>query len=97
MQGKISQFLEETYLQWIGIGFAISLLIWVAMRIRAHFRDESDDATDNHLLLNQFRDLYREGDLTDEEYRKLKSRISTSDDATEENRSSGSEGPPPTS
>lgn len=75
MNLRLLDFFKETYLQWIALIFAISFLIWGAMRIRAYFLEESDTTDDNHRLLNQFRDLQTQGDLTDEEYRKLKSRI----------------------
>lgn len=75
MSGLISDFVKQTYLQWIGLGIAISVLIWVAVRIRAYFRDEADEADDKHRLLQQFRELHTEGELTEEEYRKLKSRL----------------------
>ncbi len=55
--------------------FAISLLVWGAMRIRAYFLEESDTTDDNHKLLNQLREMKTEGELAEEEYRKLKSRI----------------------
>lgn len=83
MDISLVEFLRETYLQWIGLIFAISLLIWGAVRIRAYFLEESDAADDNHLLLNKFRDLKSEGELSDEEYRKLKSRINLQDEPVE--------------
>ena len=77
---QLLDFLRETYLQWIALIFAISLLIWGAVRIRTYFLEESDTTDDNHLLLNQFRDLQTQGELTDEEYRKLKSRMNLLDE-----------------
>jgi len=75
MNFELLDFCKATYLQWIALIFAISLLIWGTVRIRAYFLEESDTTDDNHRLLNQFRDLQTQGELTDEEYRKLKSRM----------------------
>jgi len=50
-------------------------MIWLALRIRAYFLEESDTTDDNYRLLNQLRDLKTQGELPEEEYRKLKSRI----------------------
>jgi hypothetical protein len=92
MDKDVFQFFRESYLQWIALVFAISLLIWGALRIRAHFLEESDEAMDNHLLLNKFRDLKSEGELSDEEYRKLKSRINLQDHPVEEARRESADG-----
>jgi hypothetical protein len=81
MRNELFDFFQESYLQWIGLGIAISFLIWGALRIRAHFRDESDESIDNHLLLQQFRELRSQGDLSEEEFRKLKSQINAESDS----------------
>jgi hypothetical protein len=94
MDNQLIKFFQESYLQWIALIFAISLLIWGALRIRAHFLEESDAAIDNHLLLNKFRDLKSEGELTEEEYRKLKSRINLQDEPVEEARRESADGSP---
>ena len=75
MNTNLITFFKESYLQWIALIFAISLLIWGAMRIRAYFLEESDTTDDNHKLLKQLREMKTEGEIADEEYRKLKSRI----------------------
>ncbi len=75
MDFSLTEFIRETYLQWIALVFAISFLIWGAMRIRAYFLEESDTTNDNHLLLHQFRELQTQGEVSEEEYRKLKSRV----------------------
>lgn len=86
MSNEILDFFKETYLQWIGLGIAISLLIWGALRIRAHFRDESDASGDNHLLLSQFRELRSKGELSEEEFRKLKSQVVAEDKSSQDVR-----------
>ena len=92
MSNDLTRFIHASYLQWIALVFAISLLIWGALRIRAHFLEESDAAIDNHLLLNKFRDLKSEGELTDEEYRKLKSRINSQEEPAAKGRRESDEG-----
>jgi hypothetical protein len=94
MNNDVFLFFRESYLQWIALIFAISLLIWGALRIRAHFLEESDAAMDNHLLLNKFRDLKSEGELSEEEYRKLKSRIDLQVEPVEEARRESADGSP---
>jgi hypothetical protein len=75
MNFNLISFLRESYLQWITLIFAISLLIWGALRIRAYFLEESDTTDDNYQLLKQLREMKTQGELQDTEYRKLKSRI----------------------
>ena len=75
MNSEILRFFNESYLQWIALIFAISLMIWGAMRIRAYFLEESNTIDDNYRLLNELRDLKTQGQLPEEEYRKVKSRI----------------------
>ncbi|MCA9018498.1 MAG: hypothetical protein KDA74_00005 [Planctomycetaceae bacterium] len=50
----------------IGIGIVIIL------RVRTRFRDDSDPAASDRVMLSQLGDLHREGDLTEEEYRSIK-------------------------
>lgn len=58
---------------------AIGILIWGVMRIRAHFLEETDEGGECELLLLELRELKQKGELTEEEFRKLKSQYTTGD------------------
>lgn len=59
----------------LGLLALILFAIWMIVRIRERFRDREDHAATPHQLLMQYREMQREGDLTDEEYRSIKSRL----------------------
>ncbi|HVV99926.1 MAG TPA: hypothetical protein VHB77_06285 [Planctomycetaceae bacterium] len=54
---------------------ALTVLIWAGLRIRAWFHEESGPAEAMHEMLVQYRELQREGKLTEEEYRSIKRRL----------------------
>ena len=54
-----------------GIGVLAVLIYW----IRVWLRDSDDSAGSTHELLAEYRELNRRGELTDEEYRIIKSRM----------------------
>ena len=63
-------------LGWLfGLVFALALLFWLIFQIRAWFSGDDDPADGDHELLASIRELQREGDLTDDEYRSIKSRL----------------------
>jgi len=72
------KLLDASLEQWIGFGAAlvgVFILIWLVVRVRSRYREDEDPAGDAHEMLLQFRDLHRHGDLTDEEFRSIKSRL----------------------
>lgn len=52
-----------------------ALLVWWTLRIRAWFRDDAGDSESPVDLLAQMRELQREGGLSEEEYRLIKTRL----------------------
>lgn len=57
------------------VAFVTGLSIWLVFHLRARFREDSG-RTDNELeMLTQFRELRQQGELTEEEYRLIKSRL----------------------
>ena len=54
---------------------ALTVLIWAGLRIRAWFHEETGPAEALHEMLVQYRELHREGKLTEEEYRSIKRRL----------------------
>lgn len=53
----------------------VSVLIWLTFRIRAWFRDDDAGTGRNNDLLTDLRELQREGGLSEEEFRLIKSRL----------------------
>ena len=52
-----------------------ALLVWSAFKLRAWYREDTGPADDRHELLVLFKDIQRQGDLTDEEYRSIRGRL----------------------
>jgi hypothetical protein len=59
----------------VGVVIAAGVSIWVVMRLRAWFREDAGRADDKLEMLTQFRDLHQQGELTEDEYRLIKSRL----------------------
>ena len=75
---SLDQLYEEFFdslWQLLGLGAVIALGIMIMFWIRSRFRDDADSDTDPHSMLTQIRELRREGELTDEEYRSIKGRL----------------------
>jgi len=79
MQGQFLQKLLESLPSLIGLAVAITLLVWAIVRIRTYFREEADAAGTDEFLLSNLRELKQKGDLSEEEFRKLKSQFNTRD------------------
>ena len=60
---------------FFGLILAILVMVWLIMQIRAWLTEDDDPAASDHQLLASIRDLNREGDLTDDEYRSIKSQL----------------------
>ena len=66
---------------------SVLALAWLLYRLRTRFRGREDPAEHDRRLMMQMGELHRQGGLSDEEFRSIKSRlIETVDDST---RSSG--------
>lgn len=72
----------------VGTGLCLlvvfGVICWALFRLRAYWRDGADHDASAHEMLAQFRDSQREGVLTPEEYRLIKSRLSHRDRAATE-------------
>ena len=55
--------------------FAVCLGIWSIFQLRAWFREDSGRADDNLKMLTQFRELHRQGGISEDEYRLIKGRL----------------------
>jgi len=72
---KISNALNSSILPWIGLVVAILILAGVVHWIRTRYWDGDGPADGSDLILHQMKNLNRQGDLTDEEYRSIKSQV----------------------
>lgn len=75
MQSSLWELLESSLPVLIGLVVSIFLLIWAVIRVRSWFRDGEDPIAQPHEMLLHFRDLHRQGSLSESEYRSIKSRL----------------------
>ena len=68
---------EMPGLMGIGAGLVVALLAlaWVAVRMRAWYYEDDDPAGEADQMLSEIREIYQEGDLSEEEFRSIKSRL----------------------
>jgi len=69
------ELLRESAWTWIGLIFAIVVLAWIVVRVRAVFHSDDDPAENANQILSEIREMYEEGKLSDEEFRSIKSRL----------------------
>ena len=74
-QSYFWKILEASALGWVFLFVCILILGWAVFRVRSWFREGEDPDAHKHQMLMQFRDLHREGSLSDEEYRSIKRRL----------------------
>jgi len=67
--------LEDLLFPSIAFLLLLVLAAWLIFRIRARFRDRADSTADDQQMLLQLGDLRREGDLSEEEYRSIKGKL----------------------
>lgn len=72
----VLDLLQESALTWIGLIIALGVLVWLIFRIRAWFREGDDPTDDLNKLLAHAREMERQGELTAEEFRSIKGRVS---------------------
>ena len=66
---------------WIGLAFAILVLAWIIVRVRAVYRDDDDPAENVNQMLSEIREMYEEGKLSEEEFRSIKGRLTRHEDS----------------
>ncbi len=62
-------------LEFMGMAVGVIVLIWVTLRVKAWFHDDAARDENPVHLLSELEEMRREGGLTDEEFRLIKSRI----------------------
>ena len=74
-----TRLLQASILELLGVlvGVLVSICvgIWLIVRIRARYQDREDPAAVDHEMLIEMGELYRQGDLSDEEFRSIKGRL----------------------
>src|SRR5262245_29358437 len=70
-----SALLRQTALPLIAVVFALGLLAIAVFRIRNWMRENDDPAESFGELLSEYREMNQRGELSDEEYRIIKSRM----------------------
>lgn len=61
--------------QWGLVVLVGSIGVWAMFRLRAWFREDDGRADDHLEMLTQFRDLHRQGGISEDEYRLIKSQL----------------------
>lgn len=61
--------------QWGVVIIVGCVFVWLMFKLRDLFREDAGRDDDAFEMLTQFRDLHRQGDLSEEEYRLIKSRL----------------------
>ncbi len=74
--GQFWELLPETTVFWLVLIAAVIVAAVLIVRIRARYCGREDREANGRLLLMQMGDLHREGELTEEEFRSIKSRLS---------------------
>ena len=74
-QTSVGEVLFASVWTWIGLVVAILCLVWIVVRVRAWFREDEDRAEDALRLLSEIQEMYEEGDLSEEEFRSIKGRL----------------------
>ncbi len=74
----IFDLLQLRDINWWEYGFAATglvVLIWVIVRVTSRGNEDVDPAVSDQEMLNSISELRREGDLTEDEYRSIKSQL----------------------
>lgn len=69
---------NATYFQVIIFFVVLALCIWLILWIKSILQKDENLAVNDQLILNQMAELYRQGDLSEEEFRSIKGRVSES-------------------
>jgi len=72
----LAKLFQASWIAWLGLFVVLAIAAWLVVRIRARFRDREDPTEEGHQMLMQMGELHRQGGLSDEEYRSIKSKLS---------------------
>jgi hypothetical protein len=71
----LMEFLHSSWPWLLGLLVALGLLAWAIQWLRSRLFENSDAATSGGHLLDEYREMVRRGELSEEEYRFIKSRV----------------------
>ena len=57
------------------LALVVAASLWGIVKIRSWFRERDDPAASANQMLSQYREMHQRGDLSEEEYRLIKSRL----------------------
>ena len=77
IDGRNRELLGEVTLIWVVLIAVIIVAAMLIVWIRARCRGREDREAMEHQLLMQMRELHREGDLTEKEFRSIKGRFTS--------------------
>jgi hypothetical protein len=72
----LARLMQVSWMAWFGLFALLAVAAWLVLRIRARFRDRDDPTEGDHQMLMQMGELHRQGGLSDEEYRSIRSKLS---------------------
>jgi len=72
---KLSELLRSAPLPVAVMVVTLAVLAWTVLQIRAWYRESDDPAESTHEMLTQYREMHERGELSDEEFRLIKSRL----------------------
>jgi hypothetical protein len=70
------QFFQASWMAWGILFLVLAGAAWLILRLRARFRGSEDPAVEGRQMLMQMGELHRQGGLSEEEYRSIRSRLS---------------------
>lgn len=71
----LTDFLQDSSWGVIGLVVALGVAAWLIYRLRTWYGEDADRAEGDQELLAHLRDLKREGDVSEEEFRSIKGRL----------------------
>jgi hypothetical protein len=72
--------LIQLAIQLLLLATTLACLIWAVVRIREFFRASGDVQGSDDEIRDQIREIYRQGDLSEEEFRSINSHLSPHDE-----------------
>ena len=77
IDGRSRELLGEVSLIWVVLISVVIVAALLIVWIRARYRGREDSEAMERQMLMQMRELHREGDLTEEEFRSIKGRFAS--------------------
>jgi len=77
---ELVKVFQASWMAWVGLFLLLAVCAWLIQKVRSRFRDREDPAEEGRQLLMQMGELHRQGGLSDEEYRSIKSKLNATPD-----------------